>query len=161
MEKKYEEDEFDQLINDQFIREAEIMKEALFSGDEDTEEYEVSEEEMKESYQKLMRRLKEEEAFREDRQIRNGQPEKEKNPEAELRNRVIPMRKKAGIRCSTVKVAGIAAIVGMCVFGAGMTIESNMGEAAERMEHLIEGDSVAVYAHNAESLSAYEKEVEI
>lgn len=65
MEKKYEDDELDQLINEQFINEAQIMEEALFS-DDDTEDYEASDEEIKASYQQLVDRLKAEGVYRED-----------------------------------------------------------------------------------------------
>lgn len=65
MEKKYEDDELDQLINEQFINEAQIMEEALFS-DDDTEDYKASDEEIKASYQQLVARLKAEGVYRED-----------------------------------------------------------------------------------------------
>ena len=54
MNKKFEEDnELKKLLDEQLIREAEIMEEALFS-DEDFEDYEMTDEEVEASYKKLM-----------------------------------------------------------------------------------------------------------
>ena len=57
MGKKFEDDsELKKLLEEQMIREAEIIEEAIFS-DKDFEDYEMTDEEVEASYQKLMEQI--------------------------------------------------------------------------------------------------------
>lgn len=98
-----------ELFDEEYIRKAEELEEALWA-DGDCEEETYTEEEINHSYEKLVNMLKEDGIYRED------EPSEEK---------VIPMtRRKHGIiRCG--KVAGVAILCCACIFAASMTSEAN------------------------------------
>lgn len=98
-----------ELFDEEYIRKAEELEEALWA-DGDCEEETYTEEEINHSYEKLVNMLKEDGIYRED------EPSEEK---------VIPMtRRKHGIiRCG--KVAGVAILCCTCIFAASMTSEAN------------------------------------
>lgn len=98
-----------ELFDEEYIRKAEELEEALWA-DGDCEEETYTEEEINHSYEKLVNMLKEDGIYRED------EPSEEK---------VIPMtRRKPGI-IRWGKVAGVAILCCACIFAASMTSEAN------------------------------------
>lgn len=98
-----------ELFDEEYIRKAEELEEALWA-DGDCEEETYTEEEINHSYEKLVNMLKEDGIYRED------EPSEEK---------VIPMtRRKHGI-IRWGKVAGVAILCCACIFAASMTSEAN------------------------------------
>lgn len=147
MEKKFEDGELDNLIDEQFIKEAQMMEKALFSDDEDTEAYEASEEEIKASYQELVVRLKKDGVYREDEE-ESGTAEE---PEAvNAADKVVPIHKKR--RRSyyrLVKAAGFVLVSAMCVFAASMTSEANRDYFVKHVGVLL-GEDTRVIVDNDE-----------
>lgn len=147
MEKKFEDGELDNLIDEQFIKEAQMMEKALFSDDEDTEAYEASEEEIKASYQELVVRLKKDGVYRED----EGESGTAEEPEAvNAADKVVPIHKKR--RRSyyrLVKAAGFVLVSAMCVFAASMTSEANRDYFVKQVGVLL-GEDTRVIVDNDE-----------
>lgn len=162
MEKKYEEDELDKLIEEQFISEAKIMEEALFS-DDDTEDYDASEEEIKASYQELISRLKADGVYREDKDAAENCSESTDNipggnkayadavPNSSRTavNKVVPMPKKRSVFNSHrfIKAAGFVLVSAACVFAASMTSEANRNYVVRNVRYLV-GDRTRVVSDN-------------
>lgn len=66
MEKKFGNDEdLDRLLDEQFLREARILEQAILSNKKE-ENYQETDEKIRDSYHKLIRRLKAEGIYRED-----------------------------------------------------------------------------------------------
>lgn len=65
MEKKFRDDELKKFLDEEFIKEADLMEEALFS-DEELDDIELSDEEIDASYDKLVQRLKADGVYREE-----------------------------------------------------------------------------------------------
>lgn len=127
MEKKIEDGALDELIDEQFIKEAQIMEKALFS-DKDAEEYDPSEEEIRASYQELVARLKRDGIYREDKEENDIADKTDTNVSemASTAEKVVPIsgkRKKSYYKLA--KIAGFVLVSGMCVFAASMTSEAN------------------------------------
>lgn len=175
MEKKYEDDELDKLINEQFLNEAHIMEEALFS-DDDTEDYEASDEEIKASYQQLVARLKADGVYREDGEDagRNTNNNGKNNGNCDIGNglstgvyvkniisttnmsntlnesdKVISVFKKSKTFHKVGKVAGIVVVSGLCVFAASMTSEANRNYFVRNVKYLV-GDRTKIVIGNDE-----------
>lgn len=165
MEKKYEDDELDKLIEEQFIKEAQIMEEALFS-DEDFEDYDASDEEIKASYQQLVDRMKADGVFMDHTKNSAGPEDTDSNlsnatsiplaagaeDTVSVSNgvgKVVPMpkKKKSGISYKFAKVAGFVFVSGMCVFAASMTSEANRNYFVESMK-ILSGDDTRVVVDN-------------
>lgn len=131
MSKKYNKDDgLKQLVEDQYIKEAEMREKALFSN-KDFEDYEMTDEEVKASYQDFLKRL-----------------EKEKiPPEAE---KIITLSEKTKKRKLPVaKVAGIAALCVISVFAASMTGEANRRYVINSVRYLV-GDDTRIVVDNDE-----------
>lgn len=127
MEKKIEDGALDELINEQFIKEAQMMEKALFS-DKDAEEYDPSEEEIRASYQELVARLKRDGIYREDKEENDIADKTDTNVSemASMAEKVVPIsgkRKRSYYKLA--KIAGFVLVSGMCVFAASMTSEAN------------------------------------
>lgn len=147
MEKKFEDGELDNLIDEQFIKEAQMMEKALFSDDEDTEAYEASEEEIMASYQELVVRLKKDGVYREDEEESGTAEELEAVNAAD---KVVPIHKKR--RRSyyrLVKAAGFVLVSAMCVFAASMTSEANRDYFVKHVGVLL-GEDTRVIVDNDE-----------
>lgn len=132
MSKKYNKDDgLKQLVEDQYIKEAEMREKALFSN-KDFEDYEMTDEEVKASYQDFLNRL-----------------EKEKiPPEAE---KIITLSEKTKKRKIPVaKVAGIAALCVISVFAASMTGEANRRYVINSVRYLV-GDDTRIVVSNDEN----------
>lgn len=131
MSKKYNKDDgLKQLVEDQYIKEAEMREKALFSN-KDFEDYEMTDEEVKASYQDFLNRL-----------------EKEKiPPEAE---KIITLSEKTKKRKIPVaKVAGIAALCVISIFAASMTGEANRRYVINSVRYLV-GDDTRIVVDNDE-----------
>lgn len=129
MNKKYNiDDGLKQLVEDQYIKEAEMREKALFSN-KDFEDYEMTDEEVKASYQDFLKRL-----------------EKEKIPPK--KEKIIPLSKKRKIPVA--KVAGIAALCVISVFAASMTGEANRRYVINSVRYLV-GDDTRIVVSNDEN----------
>lgn len=139
MNKKFEEDnELKKLLDEQLIREAEIMEEALFS-DEDFEDYEMTDEEVEASYKKLMESV-------------NDAAEKKTEPVEE--EKIIPIQEKhahTGRRLPAMRVAGIAVACIAGVFAASMTSEGNRQYVVESVKYLLGEDTRVVVDNDEEN----------
>lgn len=139
MNKKFEEDnELKKLLDEQLIREAEIMEEALFS-DEDFEDYEMTDEEVEASYKKLMESV-------------NDAVEKKTEPVEE--EKIIPIQEKhahTGRRLPAMRVAGIAVACIAGVFAASMTSEGNRQYVVESMRYLLGEDTRIVVSNDEQN----------
>lgn len=139
MDKKFEEDnELKKLLEEQSIREAEIMEEALFS-DEDFEDYEMTDEEVEASYKKLMERVN---AGEVDASTPAGDEEK-----------IISMTEKKNIhtskRLSAMRTAGIAVACVAGVFLVSMTSEGNRQYVVDSVRYLL-GEDTRIVVDNDE-----------
>lgn len=150
MEKKFEDGELDNLIDEQFIKEAQMMEKALFSDDEDTEAYEASEEEIKASYQELVVRLKKDGVYREDEEESGTAEEPGMSEAVDMADKVVPIHKKRRRSYYRLaKVAGFVLVSAMCVFAASMTSEANREYFVKRVR-IIAGDDTRVVMSNDE-----------
>lgn len=132
MSKKYNKDDgLKQLVEEQFIKEAEMMEKALFS-DEDFEDYEMTDQEVEASYQDFLRRLEEE--------------KEEIPPKTE---KIIPMSRKLKGRIPVAKVAGITALCVISIFAASMTGEANRRYVINSVRYLM-GDDTRIVVDNDE-----------
>ncbi len=131
MGKKFEDDsELKKLLEEQMIREAEIIEEAIFS-DKDFEDYEMTDEEVEASYQKLMEQI-------------NASAEDPAPSAAE--EKTIPLSRKKTIRHTGgklhgIRVAGIAAACIAGVFAASMTSEGNRQYVVDSVRQLLGKDT--------------------
>lgn len=112
---------FQKILEEEFIEREKQIEEALFA-DEDFEDLKLTDKEVQDSYQELMRRF-----------------EKEKKESAEFSEELVPDEKKvlsmeearerrhktAGGMHRLGKVVGMAAVAVACVFAASMTSEAN------------------------------------
>lgn len=151
MEKKIEDGALDELINEQFIKEAQMMEKALFS-DKDAEEYDPSEEEIRASYQELVARLKRDGIYREDKEENDIADKTDTNVSemASMAEKVVPIsgkRKRSYYKLA--KIAGFVLVSGMCVFAASMTSEANREYFVKRVR-IIAGDDTRVAMSNDE-----------
>lgn len=139
MGKKFEDDsELKKLLEEQMIREAEIIEEAIFS-DKDFEDYEMTDEEVEASYQKLMEQI-------------NASAEDPAPSAAE--EKTIPLSRKKTIRHTGgklhgIRVAGIAAACIAGVFAASMTSEGNRQYVVDSVKHLF-GKDARIVVNNDE-----------
>lgn len=151
MEKKFEEDdELKNLLEEQYIKEAEALEAALFS-DGEFEDYEASDEEVLASYDKLVARLKAEGIYREDEDSTPA----DSGPSEAVEEKIIPMPspavigtpKKAGRRYRFVKAAGFGVVGMLCVFAASMTSEANRTYFVNNVRYLA-GDDTRIVIDN-------------
>lgn len=175
MEKKFDlENELEMLLDDQLIREAELLEKELFA-DDSFEDYQETPEERKASYEKLIDRLKADGIYREDTVSENVSAEhtaedvceevmgKEHNfnniDEKELKehaDKVIDLRaaeknskkirRKFGK--SMAKVASIVVVSGLCVFAASMTSEANRNYFLNNLRVLSGNDTKVVNSND-------------
>lgn len=168
MEKKLEDDELNKLLEEQFIKEADMIEEALFS-DEDFEDFEETDEEVRAAYDKLVARLKADGIYREeddsaesescaaseiganvvgigDEAVNHpaGTPNQER-----YEKKVIPMRVeerrgedgKGKRRYKIAKVAGFVIVATCCVFAASMTSEATRNYFIDSLQYLVGEDT--------------------
>ena len=150
MGKKFEDDsELKKLLEEQMIREAEIIEEAIFS-DKDFEDYEMTDEEVEASYQKLMEQI-------------NASAEDPAPSAAE--EKTIPLSRKKTIRHTGgklhgIRVAGIAAACIVGVFAASMTSEGNRQYVVDSVRQLLGKDTRMVISNDADNEKSTSDEYE-
>lgn len=177
MEKKLEDDELKKLLEEQVVKEADMIKEALFS-DEDFEDFEETDEEVCAAYDKLVARLKADGIYREEDGNRaeaessaasaSGEAAVEIGDRAErisaqapipgeLESKVVPLRgmekrgeEPRGKRGHKIaKAAGFVVVATMCVFAASMTSEANRSYFINKVRYLT-GDDTKIVGSNDE-----------
>lgn len=147
MSKKYlEDDELEKLLEEQYIKEAEIMEKALFS-DEDFEDYEMTDEEVEASYKDFLKRVDKDASAENKEDTEHNVPEEKKK-----KRKVIPLpgKKKKEKRVHVARVAGIAALCVISVFAASMTGEANRKYVINSVRYWI-GDDTRILVDNDET----------
>lgn len=140
MEKKFELDsELDLLLDEQLMREAELLEKELFA-DKNKELYTETEDETQASYERLIARLKVDGVYRDEETAKEMSVNKTEAPKKfNSTQRCLGRGKKLSIRRETwtdeqkrrrrrrisAKIAGVLVVSGMCVFTATMTSEAN------------------------------------
>lgn len=144
MEKKLSEEELDKLLEEQFLKEADAIEEALFSDDFDLlGSEEETDEETEKAYQDLVARLKARGEYREDE------------------DKIIPMPRpeEAGSRKlhHAAKVAGLIVVCTLGVFAASMTSEANRHYFINSVRYLTGNDEQVLLDNDEENESEAEK----
>lgn len=134
MGKKFSDEEFDKFLEQEFLREADVMEDALFS-DEDFDDAELSDEEVQASYERLVEKLKKEGKYREEPKTSGIvlMP-----PEEHFAKRS-PRR--------LVKAAGFVVVCMLGIFAASMTSEANRKYFVESIRYLT-GDDTRMIINN-------------
>lgn len=134
MGKKFSDEEFDEFLEQEFLREADVMEDALFS-DDDFEDAELSDEEVHASYDRLVEKLKKEGKYREETET----------------SRIVsaPAKKHSAKRhpYRLVRAAGFVAVCVLGVFAASMTSEANRKYFVESIRYLT-GDDTRLVINN-------------
>lgn len=143
---------------EQYIARTERREKELFGGKQ-PKEREVSDDEIEESYQKLVNSLKEKGIYREDEpkiisiseKISSGEEETSaesgRREKKKAENR-LQRRYRRGIRLG--KVAGIALVCCACIFAASMTSEANRAYFVKNVRYLM-GDDTRIILDNDDS----------
>ena len=142
MEKKFRDDELKKFLDEEFIKEADLMEEALFS-DEELDDIELSDEEIDASYDKLVQRLKEDGVYREEasEELTKETLKMDSAVAAETSEEITaenPSRKKY-----IYPLARVAVFVVVCTLGvllAAMTSEANRKYFVNTMKYLTNND---------------------
>ena len=163
MEKKFELDsELDLLLDEQLIREAELLEKELFA-DKNKELYTETEEETQASYERLIARLKADGVYREEETAEEKSVNITEAPKKfNSTQRCLGRGKKISIRRESLtdeqrrrhrrklsaKIAGVIVVSGMCVFTATMTSEANRKYWLHNMRILTGQDTRVVNGNN-------------
>lgn len=154
MDKKFEDDELKKLLEDEYVKEAEAIVEALFSDDQFDDE-DITDEEIHDSYDRLIERLKAEGIYEPDDEAASDVPNDEVSgtmPET----KVIPMPEKDNTRDKNssrifykfAKAASIAAVTLLGIFAVTMTSEANRNYFIETVRYLAGDDTRMVIDNN-------------
>lgn len=152
MEKKFRDDELKKFLDEEFIKEADLMEEALFS-DEELDDIELSDEEIDASYDKLVQRLKADGVYREEasEKLTKETLKMDSAVAADTSEEIAaenPSRKKY-----IYPLARVAVFVVVCTLGvllAAMTSEANRKYFVNTMKYLT-GKDVKVIMDNDDS----------
>ena len=147
---------FQKILEEEFIEREKQIEEALFA-DEDFEDLELSDEEVRDSYQELMRRFEKEKKEKKEISEELVPAEKTENSDAHrdesTSRKVLPLeevreRRKNGHELHRLgKVAGMAVVVVACVFAASMTSEANRKYLVNSVR-IWSGDDTKTIAYN-------------
>lgn len=163
MEKKFELDsELDMLLDEQLIREAELLEKELFA-DKNKELYTETEEETNASYERLVARLKADGVYRNEAENETSVDETEASKNihsvqrsfgrgkriSARRNTLTDEQKRSRRRRISAKIAGVIVVSGMCVFTATMTSEANRKYWLHNMR-ILTGQDTRVVTDNDE-----------
>lgn len=164
MEKKFELDsELDLLLDEQLMREAELLEKELFA-DKNKELYTETEDETQASYERLIARLKVDGVYRDEETAKEMSVNKTEAPKKfNSTQRCLGRGKKLSIRRETwtdeqkrrrrrrisAKIAGVLVVSGMCVFTATMTSEANRKYWLHNMR-ILTGQDTRVVTDNDE-----------
>lgn len=144
MSRKFDNREFNKLLKEQFEKEAGIMEEAFFSDADnaDAEDFQISQEEVNASYNKLIEKLKADGVYREEGASGEKREEEEKAGE-----KIVPMpeaRRKDGGVHKSYRAAKAACWIVVCVLGvfaASMTSQGNREYFVERIRYWTGNDT--------------------
>lgn len=178
MEKKFEDDELDKLLEEQFMKEADMIEEALFS-DENFEDFEETDEEVRAAYDKLVARLKVDGIYREDddndAEKKSSSASSSDEVAAEIGDRaetisaqstgsqeheskVIPMRgeeggEKTGSKKRKVfsNAGMVAAIIAICLIFTSVSSEATRSFFIKKINYLTGNDTRIVVGNNERS----------
>ena len=138
MEKKFRDDDLKKFLDEEFIKEADLMEEALFS-DEELDDIELSDEEIDASYDKLVQRLKADGVYREEASEElTKETLRMDSVVAADTSEEIPAE-KTGRRKYIFPLARVAVFVVVCTLGvllAAMTSEANRKYFVNTMKYL-------------------------
>lgn len=163
MGKKFELDsELDLLLDEQLIREAELLEKELFA-DKNKELYTETEKETQDSYERLVARLKADGVYQEDetteKSVNKVGVSKKLGPTqrsfgrgkklSARRDILTDEQKHRRRRRISAKIAGVIVVSGMCVFTATMTSEANRKYWLHNMR-ILTGQDTRVVADNDE-----------
>lgn len=162
MEKKFELDsELDLLLDEQLIKEAELLEKELFA-DKNKELYTETEKETQDSYERLVARLKADGVYQEDetkeKSVNKVGVSKKLGPTqrsfgrgkklSARRDILTDEQKHRRRRKISAKIAGVIVVSGMCVFTATMTSEANRKYWMHNMRILTGQDTRVVNGNN-------------
>lgn len=142
MEKKFRDDELKKFLDEEFIKEADLMEEALFS-DEELDDIELSDEEIDASYDKLVQRLKTDGVYREDASEELTKETLKMDSEVAADTSEESAAEKRGRRKYIYPLARVAVFVVVCTLGvflATMTSEANRKYFVNTMKYLTNKD---------------------
>lgn len=137
MEKKIDDDQWEKFLEEEYIKEADLMEENLFS-DENFQDMEMTEEEVNASFERLVNRLKADGVYRED------------SAGDENRTKTFG-KKKARMTITPHKLAKIAGFMVMCtlaVFVTSMTSEANRNYFIDRINYLMGNDTKVIIGND-------------
>ena len=129
MNRKTEDDELDKLLDEELIREAEMIDRGLLSDGEDGVEP-MSQEELDASFDRLMERLKAQGAYREDEEEDKAVPAIDT-----VRNNEIRRRHKV------IKAAGFMVVCFLGVLGGSMATEVDCQDFISKIDYFTENDT--------------------
>lgn len=137
MEKKIRDEDWERLLEEQYLKEADLIEEEFFS--DDFEEFEDETEEEKDAaYEELVERLKESGDYREDDERKD--------------------ERKRRVSFRTVRAAGFVAVCVLGVFAASMTSEANRKYFIKNMYYLTGNDTKPVIDNDETNENANENE---
>lgn len=142
MEKKFRDDELKKFLDEEFIKEADLMEEALFS-DEELDDIELSDEEIDASYDKLVQRLKADGVYREEASEELTKETLKMGSAVAAETSEETAAEKTSRRKYIFPLARVAVFVVVCTLGvllAAMTSEANRKYFVNTMKYLTNKD---------------------
>lgn len=137
MNRKIEDDELDKLLDEELIREAEMIERALLSDDEDGIEP-MSQEELDASFDRLVERLKAEGVYRGDEE----EPEKEKTGKIISMPAIDAVRdNKMRRRHKIIRAAGFAIVCFLGLLGGSMATEVDCQDFISKIDYFTGNDT--------------------
>ena len=161
MEKKFDDDEWKKFLEEEYIKEADLMEEALFS-DEDFPDMEMTDEEVNASFDRLMDRLKVDGVYREEPKEETAKEDttkddttKEKEAEAKVVELKPARKKKKSMplvtRHKLAKIAGFVVMCTLTVFAASMTSEANRKYFVKSLDYLMGNDTKVIIGNDEQN----------
>ena len=161
MEKKFDDDEWKKFLEEEYIKEADLMEEALFS-DEDFPDMEMTDEEVNASFDRLMDRLKADGVYREEPKEEKAKEDATKD---EVRKNEVPKEAEAKVvelkpakkkkksmplvtRHKLAKIAGFVVMCTLTVFAASMTSEANRHYFVSTFDYLVGNDTQVILGND-------------
>lgn len=143
MEKKIDDDQWEKFLEEEYIKEADLMEENLFS-DENFQDMEMTEEEVNASFERLVNRLKADGVYREDSA---GDENRTKTFGKKKARMTITPHKLA-------KIAGFMVVCTLAVFVTSMTSEANRNYFIDRINYLIGNDTRVIIDNDGNNEAA-------
>lgn len=163
MEKKFDDDEWKKFLEEEYIKEADLMEEALFS-DEDFPDMEMTDEEVDASFDRLMDRLKADGVYREEPKEETQKEETTKEAEDKVVELKPARKKKKSMplvtRHKLAKIAGFMVMCTLTVFAASMTSEANRSYFINSMNYVTGNDTQVIMGNDNKNENPSMNEVE-